>query len=63
MGAYIANLLGCDHDEARRVQKLYFHDHGTTLGPDALHGSPYEFLLVHDIDMTPLATAPRLANG
>jgi len=65
MGAYIANLLGCDDDEARRVQKLYFHDHGTTLsGLMHYHEvAPYEFLeFVHDIDMTPLAAAPRLAD-
>ena len=31
MTAFIQQLLGCDHDEARRVQKGYFHEHGTTL--------------------------------
>jgi cytochrome b len=31
MGLFIANLLSCDAQEARRVQKMYFHDHGTTL--------------------------------
>lgn len=63
MGAYIADLLGCDHAEARRVQKMYFHDHGTTLaGLMHFHGvDPYEFLgYVHDVDMAPLARAPRL---
>lgn len=63
MGAYIADLLGCDHAEARRVQKMYFHDHGTTLaGLMHFHGvDPYEFLAyVHDVDMAPLARAPRL---
>ncbi|MDK4806287.1 MAG: pyrimidine 5'-nucleotidase [Novosphingobium aromaticivorans] len=63
MGMYIADLLGCDHAEARRVQKMYFHDHGTTLaGLMHFHGvDPYEFLgFVHDIDMAPLARAPRL---
>lgn len=65
MGAYIERLLGCDAAEARRVQKLYFHDHGTTLsGLMHNHGvDPYEFLgFVHDIDMAPLAAAPRLAE-
>ena len=65
MGEYICNLLGCDAAEARRVQKLYFHDHGTTLsGLMHNHGvPPHDFLdYVHDIDMTPLATAPRLAG-
>ncbi len=63
MGAYIADLLGCDHAEARRVQKMYFHDHGTTLaGLMHFHGvDPYEFLgYVHDVDMAPLSRAPRL---
>ncbi|KPF91003.1 HAD family hydrolase [Novosphingobium sp. AAP83] len=65
MGEFIQNLLGCDATEAHRVQKLYFHDHGTTLS-GLLHYhaiDPYEFLnFVHDIDMAALATAPRLAG-
>ncbi|NLR69900.1 pyrimidine 5'-nucleotidase [Novosphingobium sp. ERN07] len=65
MGLFIQNLLGCDEIEARRVQKLYFHDHGTTLsGLMHFHATePYDFLgFVHDIDMRPLAVAPRLAD-
>jgi putative hydrolase of the HAD superfamily len=65
MGEFIQNLLGCDATEARRVQKLYFHDHGTTLsGLMHYHAiDPHDFLnFVHDIDMTPLAAAPRLAD-
>ena len=31
MGAYIQRLLKCDAAEAKRVQKLHFHEHGTTL--------------------------------
>ncbi|WP_338465927.1 pyrimidine 5'-nucleotidase [Novosphingobium sp. ZN18A2] len=64
MGNYIADLLGCDGQEARRIQKLYFHDHGTTLsGLMHNHGvPPHDFLgYVHDIDLAPLASAPRLA--
>ncbi len=64
MGKFIENLLGCDSTEARRVQKLYFHDHGTTLsGLMHYHAiDPHDFLgFVHDIDMAPLAAAPRLA--
>lgn len=66
MGKFIENLLGCDPIEARRVQKLYFHDHGTTLsGLMHYHAiDPYDFLgFVHDIDMAPLAAAPRLARS
>ena len=65
MGEYIAGLLGCDAIEARRVQKLYFHDHGTTLaGLMHNHGvDPYDFLnFVHAIDFSPLAAAPSLAD-
>ncbi len=63
MGAYICRLLGCDSAEARRVQKLYFHDHGTTLaGLMKTHGvDPREFLdFVHDIDLARLSADPRL---
>ena len=39
MGAYIQRLLGLDAGEARRVQKGFFHAHGTTLaGLMANHG-------------------------
>lgn len=65
MGRYIADLLACDLIEARRIQKLYFHDHGTTLsGLMHNHGvPPHDFLsFVHDVDMTALADAPRLAD-
>ncbi|WP_353226958.1 pyrimidine 5'-nucleotidase [Novosphingobium sp.] len=65
MGRFIAELLGCDLDEARRVQKLYFHDHGTTLaGLMHYHAvNPREFLdYVHAVDMSVLADAPRLAD-
>src|SRR3546814_10964548 len=31
IGAYVARLFGCDPIEARRIQKDYFHRHGTTL--------------------------------
>ncbi|MEO0033834.1 MAG: hypothetical protein RIS94_3592 [Pseudomonadota bacterium] len=65
MGQFIGDLLGCDATEARRVQKMYFHDHGTTLaGLMHYHAvEPREFLdFVHDIDMTVLAGAPPLAD-
>jgi putative hydrolase of the HAD superfamily len=41
MGAYIQRLLGCDADEAKRVQKAHFHEHGTTLAG---------LMKTHDID-------------
>lgn len=63
MGEYIQELLGCGHDEARRVQKGYFREHGTTLaGLMRSHGvDPRQFLdFVHDIDLARLAADPRI---
>jgi putative hydrolase of the HAD superfamily len=63
MGEYIQQLLGCDHVEARRVQKCYFHAHGTTLaGLMAAHGTdPHEFLaFVHDVDLARLTADPDM---
>jgi putative hydrolase of the HAD superfamily len=63
MGDYIQRLLGVDALEARRVQKSYFHAHGTTLaGLMASHGvEPGEFLdFVHDIDLARLSADPAL---
>ena len=65
MGRFIGELLGCDPAEARRVQKMYFHDHGTTLaGLMHYHAiEPREFLdYVHAVDMAVLADAPRLRD-
>jgi len=66
MGEYIQRLLGCGHEEARRVQKGYFHEHGTTLaGLMAAHGTdPHEFLaFVHDIDLARIAGDPRIVGA
>ena len=63
MGEYIQRLLACDPVEARRVQKSYFHEHGTTLaGLMAGHGvAPRDFLdYVHDIDLARLSADPAL---
>jgi len=66
MTDYIARLRDCDMDEARRLQKAYFRDHGTTLaGLIADHGTdPHEFLdYVHDIDLDRIAhDAPLVAH-
>lgn len=54
MGSYIGERLGVDAVEARRIQKRYFHEHGTTLaGLMAEHDvDPHAFLeYVHDIEM------------
>ena len=63
MGAFIQGLLGCDLEEARRVQKAHFLEHGTTLaGLMRDHGvDPHEFLdFVHDIDLARLTADPAL---
>ena len=63
MGEFIMRLLGCDAAEARRVQKGYFREHGTTLaGLMAAHGTdPRDFLdFVHDIDLARLSADPRV---
>lgn len=63
MTAFIAELLDVDPVEARRLQKSYFHEHGTTLnGLIRVHGiEPSGFLdYVHDIDLSVVAAAPEL---
>ncbi len=63
MGQYISRLLGVDRAEARRVQKGYFHEHGTTLaGLMRTHGvDPHEFLdFVHDIDLARVTADPEV---
>lgn len=57
IGEYVRTLLDCDAEEAHRIQKGYFHAHGTTLsGLMAEHGTdPHHYLdFVHDVDMSVL---------
>lgn len=64
MGAYIQRLLGCGPEEARRVQKAHFHQHGTTLaGLMKEHEvDPHHFLDdVHDIPLDRVQCDQRLA--
>jgi len=54
MGDYIVRLLNVDRVEARRIQKQFFHSHGTTLSGlmEAYDIEPGHFLdYVHDIDL------------
>jgi putative hydrolase of the HAD superfamily len=63
MGAYIQRLLDCPRDEAKRVQKSHFHEHGTTLaGLMKEHGvDPHHFLAdVHDINLDRVQCDERL---
>jgi putative hydrolase of the HAD superfamily len=63
MGAFISELLGVSREEAKRIQKDYYHRYGTTLaGLMREHGlAPERFLeFVHDIDLAPVCEAPAL---
>ncbi len=58
MTVFVQNSLGLSADEARRLQKTYYRNYGTTLnGLMRVHGvCPDEFLaFVHDIDLDALA--------
>ena len=63
IGQYVEELLGLDPVAARKVQKQYFHAHGTTLaGLMAEHDvEPGHFLdFVHDIDLARISADPWL---
>ena len=65
MGAYIERLLDCTPEEARRVQKAHFHEHGTTLaGLMKEHDvDPHHFLAdVHDIALDRVQCDERLVR-
>jgi putative hydrolase of the HAD superfamily len=64
MGAYISELLSVDLTEARRVQKDYFMQYGTTLAGLMRHHQvdPHDYLdYVHDIDVSVVMPDERMA--
>ncbi len=66
MTAYVARITGLDMVEARRLQKSWFHEHGTTMaGLMARHGvDPHHYLAdVHDIDLDVVAEDRRLVDA
>lgn len=66
MGAYIQRLLGCGPDEAKRVQKAHFHEHGTTLAGLMKHHhvDPRDFLEdVHAIPLDRIGRDERLGDA
>ncbi len=66
MGEFVARYLGLPLDEARKVQKKYFHDHGTTLrGMMMEHDlQPDEYLdYVHDLDLSGIPLDSRLGQA
>lgn len=63
MGEFVSRLLGLELAEAKRLQKEYYHRHGTTLRGLMLEHevSPAEFLdYVHEIDLTVIPPDVRL---
>jgi len=65
MTAYVGRLLDVPPEEALRIQKSYFHEHGTTLsGLMANHAvDPHHFLTdVHAIELDAIAEDARLAR-
>jgi len=57
MGSFVAQFLNIDKVEARKIQKKYYRDYGTTLnGLMTCHNlDPHRYLnYVHDIDLSPI---------
>ncbi len=66
IGEFIRRYFGVDHGEAKRIQRSYFKQHGTTLrGLMLEHDLPPEEYLdyVHDIDFSILEPAERLERA
>jgi putative hydrolase of the HAD superfamily len=66
MTLFVQKFLGLDHQSARRMQKAYYREHGTTLnGLMRVHGVDPEVYLafVHDIDLSPLAPDAALVRA
>lgn len=66
MRSFICELLGVDTEEAYRLQKLYFREHGTTLsGLMRIHNiEPARFLEhVHDLDVSIIPEDPALESA
>lgn len=66
MRSFIGDLLGVDAEEAYRLQKQYFREHGTTLsGLMKVHNiKPERFLEhVHDLDVSIIPADPALEKA
>lgn len=58
MGSFVSDFLKIDRVEARKIQKKYYREYGTTLnGLMTCHDlDPHRFLAyVHDIDLAPIS--------
>ncbi len=63
--SYVMDITGLEHVSARKLQKDYYRDHGTTLnGLMNNHGvDPDHYLnIVHDIDYSPVDAHPELVE-
>ncbi len=66
MTTFISDYLKLDPPDARKVQKDYLAEYGTSLsGLMAVHGmDPAPFLeFVHDVDLSPLTPCPHLPSA
>ena len=66
MTRYVADTLKLPDHEARRLQKKYYAEHGTTLnGMMSVHGiDPMPYLdFVHDIDLSPIPELSELRSA
>lgn len=66
MTAFVSELLSLDPVEAKKLQKRYYHDHGTTLAGLMMHHGidPQAFLeRAHAIDYSPLQPHPELGEA
>lgn len=66
IGAYVAQHLRLDAEEAHKLQKLYFQEYGTTMSGLMLHHGvdPHHYLeFVHAIDVSPVLPSPALAGA
>lgn len=66
IGAFVEKLTGLSAVEARKIQKRYFLEHGTTLKGLMLHHDvdPDDYLAqVHDVDLSPIPRDERLRQA
>ena len=65
MTGFIENRLGLSREEARKLQKAFYVQYGTTLS-GLMHEhnvKPHDFMdYVHDIDLTPISENKKLAG-
>lgn len=66
IGTFISEALNLPYEEARKIQKDYFREYGTSMRGmmDQFGTDPDEFLeYVHDIDHSPIPHSPELDSA